>query len=387
MAKKKKEEEKVEKAPAGTTPNEIANAFFKDAKGYHYNDNESPEYKVPFSSLILTAETDGGLGPGCHRFIGKTTGGKTHCAFDLMKKFLEQKKKRRGVYFKCEGRLSKNVRLRVGIDFTTDKTKWEDGQCLIVKCNIFDYIFAFMRNVVMYDSSGTEYFFLIDSVDNMIKKADFDKGFDEAHQVAGGAVVTGLLLKMVGIAMAEKGHIALFISQFREIIRASDNKKPDPQRQGNSSGGHALEHQADWVLDFQSRTQAEYFREKDEFGNEVPVGHMCKLKILKSDNENYSGDPVLYPIRYGRKDGNSVWVEQEIFELASKLRLIEATSWVKFSEPILAEMAEAGITPEKQFHGQAAFRKYLEENKEVTQFMFDKLVSILTGKTKSEQAA
>ena len=45
-----------------------------------------------------------------------------------------------------------------------------------------------------------------------------------------------------------------------------------------------------------------------------PIGHYCKIVFRKSVNEK-TGAQVRYPIRYGRSDGNSIWIEKEIIDL------------------------------------------------------------------------
>ena len=45
-----------------------------------------------------------------------------------------------------------------------------------------------------------------------------------------------------------------------------------------------------------------------------PIGHIATVQILKSTNET-TGQTVQYPIKYGRKNGRSIWVEKEVIDM------------------------------------------------------------------------
>ena len=134
MAKTK--EEKID-------PSEQLASFLKNNKKYHYNFEEDVYYKVSFGSLKLDIEL-GGIGPGFHRFCGKTEGGKTSEALEICKNFLKEPG-RRAVYVKCEGRLSPEMRARSGVKFvkgdpTKDGDSWVDGTCIFtnqISLNLF----------------------------------------------------------------------------------------------------------------------------------------------------------------------------------------------------------------------------------------------------------
>jgi len=123
-------------------------------------------------------------------------------------------KSNRGVFFKCEGRLSPEIQLRSGINFTTDAEKW-DNNCLVIEANIYEVVFGFIRSHIVDNPTNTKYFFIIDSVDNMVKRDDLAKPLEDAQQVAGGALMTSVFLKKTALALAKRGHILIFISQIR----------------------------------------------------------------------------------------------------------------------------------------------------------------------------
>lgn len=88
----------------------------KDKKDHVYNFVKEVDYKVSSGSLKLDIEMEGGLSPGLARFSGGTESGKTSCALTFAKKHQETTKDGFVVYFKAEGRLSKKMLERHGLD-------------------------------------------------------------------------------------------------------------------------------------------------------------------------------------------------------------------------------------------------------------------------------
>src|SRR6266404_9355482 len=125
MSKKTIKEETVE---IEISPEKQASSFMGNKERKFLNHEKDIYYHVRCSSLILTDELDGGLTPGCHRMVGITAGGKSSCALDFMYYFLREPK-RRGVYFRCEGRLSPKMRERSGISFCGQPLDWKDQTC------------------------------------------------------------------------------------------------------------------------------------------------------------------------------------------------------------------------------------------------------------------
>ena len=106
MSKKNKEEIDSGKI---TTSQDQLKSFLKNNKDSHYNFEPTIDYKVSSGSLLLDYFLAGGIGTGLHRFCGINEGGKTSCALQFMKNFLDQPKKRKGFYIKAEGRLSNEM--------------------------------------------------------------------------------------------------------------------------------------------------------------------------------------------------------------------------------------------------------------------------------------
>jgi RecA/RadA recombinase len=383
MAKQKEEKVVV-------TPEMQAQAYLKANAKDHYNFEDDVYYKVPSSSLILNDVLKGGIPTGAHRFVGINSGGKTSCSLDFMMHFLQDKREagreRRGVYFKCEGRLSPEIQARSGVKFTNKADEWKDGACLVFESNIFETIFGFMHEMVVNNPQKTQYFFIVDSVDNMICQEDMAKPLGKAQRVSAGAVITSVFLKKTGLALCKRGHVAIFISQIRDTI--PQPYTPPPPRQGKSSGGHAIEHNANIVIDFLSRSEKHLIREgvidepeaeSGEGGEESKeklkspiIGHWCRIKFIKTDNEK-NGVVEQYPIKYGRVNGTSVWREYEIVKKMKYWQLVEkSASWFIFKKEILEDVRKVDPEFPEKIQGEDSIRAFLEEKPAVTNYLYEK---------------
>lgn len=352
----------------------------------HLNFEETVNDKTRASSLQVTAHMDGGLQPGAHRAVGVSAGGKTSCVLDFMYHFLGMNggKGRRGVYVKSEGRLSNETISRSGIFFTTDPKQWKDGTCLLLESNVFEFVFGLLGDLIRNNPSKHRYFFMIDSMDTMGKRDDLKKGFEDAQQVAGGAVMTSVFFKKTSSALSKRGHIMWFISQVRDFIRITTGGgggAPTAPRQGNSSGGHAMEHAGDWVLEFLPRYKDDIIREDQADDNSKPIGHYCKIRVVKSNNEKYT-TIIRYPIKYGRVNATSVWVEREIAELLKQWELVtKKGSWFAIAQSLREEVKAAiNVDLPEQVQGMNNVFQLLEDDPKLTGYLYDKFLKLALGK-------
>lgn len=359
----------------------VLSNILKANKDDHYNFEDTIYYKVPSSSMLMNSQMDGGLEPGAHRFIGAPSGGKTSAALDYMLHFLQGNGdgfERRGIYFRCEGKLSPNSQKRSGIKFVEKEEEWANGTCYIVDSNIFEFVFQMIRDLLQFNKAKCKYFFIMDSLDMMIKKEDSIKPFGVAGQVAGGALLTSVFFKTVSIALSKRGHYTVLISQVRDTIKVNQYEKTNP-KQGSANGGHAVEHAAGWVLDFQPRWESDIIREGDE-KKAKPIGHYAKCKIVKADNESYLRE-IRYPIKYGQVDGKSVWREKEVLDMLELWELVARPEgkgqMYYFHPPLVQEMVEAGFTVEEKFRGIGAVSKWLEDNPPIVEFLSNKFVTMV----------
>jgi len=131
----------------------------KDNQKYHFNNFNEEDYKIPSGSLNLDLALGGGFPSGAHRFTGVNEGGKTSCALTVAKNFQSHfGKDGMVVVVKSEGRLSKEMLKRTGVDQDPEKF-------FVLDCNIFEKVFEFIRDLVFNNEDHKKYMFIIDSVD------------------------------------------------------------------------------------------------------------------------------------------------------------------------------------------------------------------------------
>jgi RecA/RadA recombinase len=368
MARTKKTE-----TSKGLTPNELISSFLKNNEKDHYNYEQEHDYKVSSGSLVVDYELGGGFGPGLHRFTGINEGGKTSEALEVMKNFLKTVPNGRGFYIKAEGRLSKEMRSRSGVDFVFNSDEWADGNCFVFECNIYETVVEALRMLVGKNTEGTKYCFILDSVDGLIAKGDMDKPFEDSKKVAGGAVIASDFMKRVSIALAKRGHMAIFVSQVRADIKLDPYSKA-PVRQTSATGGNALLHFANFILEFEPCFKTDQILQKpnekyDQEKNKI-IGRYAKITVKKSPNEK-TNSIISYPIIYGRKGGKSIWIEKEIldmmflWDLANK----KGAGWIEFDEDFIGMLKEQNMDFPAKIQGEAQLASFLEENKDAKEFL------------------
>ena len=356
------------KITEGFTPVDQIHSYLNDHKDEHFNFEKEPHYIVSSGSLLLDNEMSGGIRPGIIRASGVSEGGKTSCALSFARNFQQTVKNGMVVYIKSEGRLSPEMIDRSGVD--TSSEKW-----FVYKSNIFESVLQLMRELIMNNPTDCRYFFIIDSMDAMVPKKDLEKGFDDPDKVAGGSVLSSTFLKKMALGLSTKGHICFMISQVRSKVSVNQYEKTDPKLT-NASGGNALLHYSDWILEFQPRYGGDLIPSKAD----KPEGHLCKVTFRKSANER-TGETVKYPIKYGRTGGKSVWVEYEVYGFMAQWEMLEAKgAWIIIDNSVVEELKSQNIDVEQKHQGKDNFVKYLEKNPDVANFLFNKFRNALTIK-------
>ena len=367
MAKKK--DEIVESY--GNSPAEQIKAYLKNNKQDHYAFDQAETYRVSSGSLLLDIEMGGGIRPGIMRFCGLAEGGKTSCALAFAKNFQETVKNSFVVYIKSEGRLSKEILERSGLNVSEDRMT-------IYPSNVYESVISLIRDLVKNNPNDVRYLFIIDSMDALVPRNDIEKPFEEANKVAGGSLLSSDFLRKMALGLSSKGHICIMISQVRSTVTINPYAKTDPKLT-NASGGNALLHYSDWILEFQQRFKGDLILNKVNGKDEI-IGHFCKIVFKKSPNEKTNKE-VRYPIRYGRTNSQSVWVEQEVTDTLLMFEMIsQKGAWVTVSDELIEELNKKDLKIEKQHQGLDNFRKYLEENKDVCSYLFKKFKDVLSKK-------
>jgi len=382
MGRKPKEENPTAQNSGPSAKSRLI-SFLKENKEDHYNFEEEIYYKVSTGSLNLDIITGGGLSPGLHRFLGMNEGGKTSEALEVVKNFLGSIKDSRALLFKAEGRLSKEIQERSGVKFITNPENWEDGTCFVFESNIFETVSELMKDLIQNNDENKRYIFVLDSVDGLMTKSDSQKSLTEATKVAGGAVISSMLMKKISLALSKRGHMAIFISQVRSDIKLDPYAANKDIRQTSATGGNALLHFANWILEFEPRYNKDLILEKpnekyDPIKNKI-IGHNVKILIKKSTNES-TNSKVQYPIKYGKKEGSSIWKEYEVIDqiLSWEFALAKG-AWVTFSDEIIDELKNNNLELKKQHQGIDNLRLYLEENPKIVDYFYNKFIKTLAS--------
>jgi RecA/RadA recombinase len=357
--------------------------ILKENKTDHFNFEESVNYRVSGGSLGLDFFLGGGFGPGLHRFTGMNEGGKTSQALEVMKNFLLSVEGGKGMYIKAEGRLSEEMKARSGIKFVWDPKDWVEGTCFVFECNIYEVVAETILDLVDSNEENHKYCFVLDSVDGLISKNDVKKSFEDSMKVAGGAVIAATFMKKSSIKLAKRGHMAIFISQVRAEIKLDPYSKA-PVRQTTATGGNALLHFANWILEFEPRFKGDLIvknpkAQADPKQNPI-LGHFAKVTVKKSPNEktNYT---IHYPIIYGRTGGKSIWLEKELVDMLILWEFIsQKGAWVTLSDEFVELLEENKISgvPTK-INGQNQLFDLIETNSALSEFLINYFKSNMEG--------
>jgi len=356
--------------------------FLKNNKEDHFNYEEQVSYRVSSGSLEFDHHLDGGFGPGLHRFVGMNEGGKTSASLEVMKNFLKMPKSK-GVYFKAEGRLSDEMIKRCGVKFVSTHEEWEEGTCFVFESNIYETVVDLMRQLVSSNEEKNKYCFVLDSVDGLIKKADNAKTFEESAQVAGGANIAATFMKKVSIALGKRGHMAIFVSQVRADIKLDPYSKA-PVRQTTATGGNALLHFANWIIEFEPRFGGDQIllnpsvKKMDPKTNPA-IGHYAKVVVKKSPNEK-TNTRISYPIRYGRTGGNSIWVEKEVVGTLEAWEFIKkAGAWISITEDFREVLSEGGFELPEKVQGENKLFSLIEDDSALCQYLVAYFKKMFSG--------
>jgi RecA/RadA recombinase len=352
----------------------ILSSHLKDNKDSHYNFEDEQIFHVSTGSLLLDSELGGSLEvPAIVRFTGVSGGGKTSSALLIMNNFLKTIPNAKGLLVKAEGRLNSNVKRISGVDFVDKPEDWDNGKCFVLRSNVYENIATLILELIQNNPEDTRYYFLIDSMDALISKNDLSKGFDDSAKVAAGAVLTSNFLRRIMLPLSTFGHICGLISQVRSNVQINPYAKGDPKLT-NSSGGNALQHYADWIFEFQPRYKSDQIVEDGKI-----IGHWSKILLRKTTNEK-DGTEITYPIRHGRSDGKSVWLEYEIADMLIQWGFAKKSgAWIAFDKPLSEEIKKETNQefPEK-IQGMEQLRTFLEENPKICNFLFEKFKTALS---------
>lgn len=338
------------------------------------NSLEARRIKVSSGSLKL--DTVASFATGIHRFVGYTGAGKTSEGLLLIKNYLEVAPRSKGLYVKAEGRLSQNMQERSGIKFVFKAEEWDYGTVFVLETNTFETMVDVIEQLIRSSiESGDLYAIMVDSMDGLVLKGDMLKSIEEGVKVAGPQLLTKIFLKKMSPLINKLGHFCILTSQVSAAIKLDPYSKEAPRIAGGA-GGNALAHYPDYILEFENKFNSDYIlqnpKEKADSQKNPILGHWVSIIIRKSDQET-DGTKIKYPVRRGRTGGNSIWVEYEIVDMLLMFDLIKkGGAWFTVDESLINELKENKLEIPEQFQGQAAIFEFLEQNQDVTKFLFKK---------------
>ena len=179
-------------------------------------------------------------------------------------------------------------------------------------------------------------------------------------------------MQKMSIALAKRGHMAIFVSQVRADIKLDPYSKA-PVRQTTATGGNALLHFANYILEFEPRFKKDLLLEHplqpiDKNKNKI-LGHNVKVTVKKSPNEktNYV---IEYPIRYGRVGGKSIWVEREVIDMLYGWEFIHRKgAWITMDTELLNLLKEEKLDIPDKIQGEPKLNALLEERDDLRKFL------------------
>ena len=218
------------------------------------------------------------------------------------------------------------------------------------------------------------YMFIVDSVDALCRQNDYEKPFEDSEQVAGGALITSVFLKKMVLPIIKLNHMMILTSQVRVEVATN----PYAARGGpktKQAGGNAIKHYANFILEFQDRYNSDILFENptaaklEDKGS--PIGHICKIVFRKSVNEK-TGASVRYPIRYGRTNGKSVWLEKEVIDMCYIWGFLEKKgAWISLDKEIVQRCKKAKVEFFEKIQGEQKLIDFLENNTDFCQFLLE----------------
>jgi RecA/RadA recombinase len=372
MARIKKEEDQTLTGTEATYSR--VSSMLKEFKGEHYNDVEEIDYKVSTGSLRFDIALNGGFGPGIHRFCGINEGGKTSCALQVASNFQKTVENSFIVYIKAEGRLDKTVLSRSGIDTSENKL-------LILSTNQFECAFKVISRLVEDNKENSRFCFILDSVDALTLKVDREKGFEESQKVAGGALIASFFLKQKALPLTAYGHMMILISQVRATVDIHGGGGNFTQE----SGGNALKHYANFVVEFRQRYEPDFIYENPKGVSRAArgarLGHYCKVLFKKSINEK-TGTEISYPICYGRTGGKSIWIEYEVLKLLEMWKMYEQKGpWINLVPDALSLLKDnhIPIDDDPKWCGEAKFLQFLSDRQDIIIYFMEYFKGLISN--------
>lgn len=356
--------------------------ILKENKTDHLNFEDRINWKISTGSLLLDMSM-GSIEPCLMRVCGANNEGKTCQVLEICRNFLNTVENSKVFWVLAEGRgLSKENTERCGLKFVYSAEEWVTGTVFVLESNVYELFIQIVKDLVLNNENKIRYGFVVDSIDGLILKDDKAKDITENNKVAGSPALSKKMLQSLSLNMFKYGHLMILISQVTSEIKIDPYAKT-PNRGGNFSGGNALLHASDWILEYSPSFNTDYILDnpngKLNDGKTKSIGKWAKVTIQKSAKETSKKQVISYPIKFGKKP-SGIWLEYEISDMLLAWDLVKKSgAWMTFSESIVEQAKTSGVTIEPQHQGSNNLRLYLEQNSNVTEFLYKRLKEVLSN--------
>ena len=381
MAPKVKKEQ-TEEAEVKDNSSTRLNQILKEGKDDHYNFSDRVNWKISTGSLLIDMAT-GGIGPCMVRMCGTMGEGKTAMTLEVVRNFLKEVPNSKAFWVLAEGRgLSEENVNRCGLTFVYNADDWKVGTVFVLESNVYELFIQCVKDLVVNNEDSIRYCFVVDSIDGLQLRDDKVKEITENNRVAGVPALSKKMLQALSLNMFKHGHLMILISQVTSEIKIDPYAKTT-NRGGNFSGGNALLHASDWIFEYSPSFNGDYILDnkngKLNDGKSKTVGKWAKVTIQKSARETAKKQLISYPIKYGKKP-SGIWLEYEISDMILAWDLVKkAGAWMTFSDSLIEHAKLAGVEIQVQHHGEDNLRIYLEQNQNVTEFLYKRLKEVLSN--------
>lgn len=381
MAKVKKDKE-VEELEVKVDSKSILGGILDDTKGDHFNDTESKSVRISMGSLNLDSHVKIRSGQ-IIRFCGSGAElGKTSQAFVVADNYMKALPKSKTIYIKAEARLSPEIQERCGLKFVTKAAEWEYGTVFIWATNIFENIASGLETLIKeMHEAGEHLCFIFDSLDGAILKADSKKDLwgEDSVKVAGVPLLMKLLFRRIALPVAHYDVLGIITTQYSAAIKLDPYSKDVP-RQVEGSGGSSIGHQSDYVFYFHPRYNGDQILEKPDEKPDVNknkiIGVYATIEVRKSSSD-VTGVKIKYPIAKGRV-GSAIWAEKEIIDMLLSFSMVSRKgAWFTIEKSLLEEASKDSIEIKEQHQGINNLYAYIEVNKDVFNWLYKKIKSLI----------
>lgn len=307
----------------------------------------------------------------------------TPSALEIVRNIFKSVPNSKCLWVIAEGRgLSDENMARCGMKFVYDPMEWDEHTIFVLESNVYELFIKVVKDLVLDNPNGVKYAFVVDSVDGLILKDDRDKEITENNKVAGVPSLSKKMLQSLSLGMYKFGHWMGLISQVTSEIKLDQYAKTT-NRGGNFSGGNALLHGADYIINYDSSYAGDFiFAESDgKISNPKtkPIGQNVRVTLVKSGIETSKKTTIMYPVKYGRRP-SGVWTEREIGDTILMWGMAESKgAWITFSESAVSDMKNAGIKdPPEKVNGLGALYRMLDDRPDVCEFFYDKFRKLMS---------